>query len=152
MLHLARAYAEGECAEGPVGGGVRVAADDGHAGLGDAQLGADHMHDALPRGADRVGRDAELLAVALERLHLNSAQMVRDLGRHGGAVGGHVVVGSRKGAIRATDLAAGKPETVEGLRRGDLVHEVQVDVEQAGCYLVGLPDLVEQRLGHVSGS
>ncbi len=33
-----------ECA---VGAGVRVAADDGHAGLGDAELGADDVDDAL---------------------------------------------------------------------------------------------------------
>ena len=48
VLHLARADAEGERAEGAVGRGVRVAADDRHAGLGDAQLGTDHVHDALP--------------------------------------------------------------------------------------------------------
>ena len=47
VLDLARADAERERAEGAVGGGVRVAADDRHAGLGDAELGADHVHDAL---------------------------------------------------------------------------------------------------------
>jgi hypothetical protein len=32
------------------------------------------------------------------------------------------------------------------------VHEVQVDVQQAVRDLVGLPDLVEQRLWHISVS
>ena len=68
VLDLAGADAEGERAEGAVGGGVRVAADDRHARLRDAQLRPDHVHDPLAGGADRVERDAELLAVALERL------------------------------------------------------------------------------------
>ena len=47
VLDFAGADAEGERAEGSVGGGVRVAADDGHAGLGEAELGADDVDDAL---------------------------------------------------------------------------------------------------------
>src|SRR3712207_7040432 len=45
--------------------------------------------------SDRVQRDAELRAVALERLHLHARQPVADLGRRRGPVGGHVVVGGR---------------------------------------------------------
>src|SRR3954463_8737404 len=45
--------------------------------------------------------------------------------------------------------AAGETKAVEGLRAGDLVHEVQVDVQQARRHLVGGPDLVEQRLWHL---
>ena len=44
-------------------------------------------------------------------------------------------------------VPAGEPQPLERLRRGDLVDEVQVDVEQAVGDLVRLPDLVEQRLG-----
>ena len=72
VLDLARADPEGQRTEGAVGGGVGVAADDRHAGLGDAQLRADHVHDPLASGAQRVERDAELRAVALERLHLHA--------------------------------------------------------------------------------
>ncbi len=53
VLDLAGADAEGERAEGAVGGGVRVAADDGHAGLGEAELGADDVDDALVGGIGR---------------------------------------------------------------------------------------------------
>ena len=70
VLHLARADAQGQCAEGPVRRGVGVAADDRHSRLRHAQLGTDDVHDALAIRAQRVDRDAELLAVALERLHL----------------------------------------------------------------------------------
>ena len=55
----------------------------------------------------------------------------------------------RERAVRAADLAAGQAEAVERLRARDLVDHVQVDVEQPGRDLVGLPDLVEQRLRHV---
>ena len=65
---------------------------------------------------------------------------------------GHVVVGGRERAIRPAHLAAGEPQPVERLRARDLVHEVQVDVQQARGDLVGLPDLVEQALGHRSVS
>jgi hypothetical protein len=47
MLHLGGADAEGQGAEGAVGGRVAVAADHGHARLREALLRPDHMHDAL---------------------------------------------------------------------------------------------------------
>ena len=56
VLHLARADAEGQRPEGAVGGGVGVAAHDRHAGLGEALLGADDVHDALAGVAHRVER------------------------------------------------------------------------------------------------
>ena len=42
----------------------------GHAGLGEAELRADDVHDALLGVAHRVEADAELLAVAAQRLDL----------------------------------------------------------------------------------
>ena len=148
VLDLARADPERQRPEGPVGGGVRVAADDRHPGLGDAQLGADHVDDPLAVGAQRVDRDAELLAVALERLHLDARELVADPRGDRRAVGRHVVVGGGQRAVGPADRAAGQPQAVERLRAGHLVDEVQVDVEQAGRDLVGVPDLVEQGLGH----
>ena len=99
VLDLAGADPEGERAEGAVRGGVRVAADDRHAGLGDAELGADHVDDPLAVGAERVDRDAELLAVALERFDLHARELVLDPRRDGRAVGGRVVVGGRERAV-----------------------------------------------------
>ena len=63
---------------------------------------------------------------------------------------GHVVVGRRERAVGTANRAAGQPQPVERLRAGDLVHEVQVDVEQARGDLVGVPDLVEERRGIMS--
>ena len=56
VLDLAGADAEGQGAEGAVGGGVAVAAHDRHARLGQALLGADDVHDALVAVAHGVER------------------------------------------------------------------------------------------------
>ena len=149
VLDLGRADPERERAERAVRGGVGVAADDRHAGLRDAELGADHVHDPLPGGAERVDGHAELGAVALERFDLHARELVLDPRGDGRAVGRRVVVGGRERAVGAAHRAAGHAQAVEGLRAGHLVDEVQVDVEQAVGHLVGLPDLVEQRLWHV---
>ncbi len=95
------------------------------------ELGPDHVHDALAVGAERVDRDAELLAVALERLHLHPRELVLDARRHRRAVGRRVVVGRRERAVGPAHRATGEAQPVEGLRARDLVHEVQVDVQQA---------------------
>ena len=108
VLDLARADAERECPEGAVGGGVRIAAHHRHAGLGDAQLGPDHVHDALAIGAQRVDRDPELRAVALERLNLHARELVSDPRRHRGAVGRRVVIGGRKRAVGPAHRASGE--------------------------------------------
>ena len=63
-LDLARPDPERQRPERAVGAGVRVAADDGHARLGQAQLRSDDVDDALRWRADAVERDAELGAVA----------------------------------------------------------------------------------------
>ena len=126
-----------------------VAADDRHPGLGDAQLRSDDVDDAAAVRAQRVQGHAELLAVRLQRLDLLARQLVGDHPGDGRVVGRDVVVGRRQGPVRAAHLAALQAEAVEGLRRGHLVDEVQVDVDQVVGDLVSLPDLVEHRLwGH----
>jgi hypothetical protein len=144
MLDLARADPERQRAERPVGSGVGVPADDRHPRLGDAKLGTDHMDDALTIGAERVDRDSELLAVALERLHLHARELVADPGRDRRPVGRHIVVRRRKRAVGPAHLAPRETQGIERLRAGDLMDEVQIDIEQTRGNLVGFPDLVEQ--------
>src|SRR3954447_9356598 len=78
VLDLAGADPERERAARAAGGGVGGGADRRHAGLGDAELGPDHVDDALAVGAEAVERDAESLAVGLERLHLDPGELVAD--------------------------------------------------------------------------
>ena len=93
VLHLAGADPEGQRPEGAMGRGVAVAADDREPGLGEAELGPDHVDDALAGVAHRVEADAELGAVAGQGLHLAGRDLVghrlvnvlrRDVVVHGG--------------------------------------------------------------------
>ncbi len=153
VLDLAGADAEGERPERPVGSGVRVAAHDGHARLRQAELRADDVDDALLDVTHRVQADAELLAVAAQRLDLQARDRVGDRlvevgGRDVVVLGGQCEVGT-------PHLAAGQPQTVEGLRARHLVDEVKVDEEQIGLpvgtsYDVLVPDLLRKGPAHCS--
>ncbi len=143
VLDLARADAEGERSERTVGGRMRVAADDRHPGLRQAQLRPDHVHDALPCVAEPVVRHAELGDVALERVELRLRDRVGVRSRE--LPGRHVVVGGGDRAVDAPHAAAGGAQAVEGLRARDLVDEVQVDEEQVVADRVLVPDLPGHR-------
>ena len=61
VADFAGADAEGQCTERAVGGGVAVAADDGHAGLGQPEFRADHVHDAAMDAVEIEQLDAVVL-------------------------------------------------------------------------------------------
>ena len=68
------------------------------------------------------------------------------------------MVGYRHRRVGPANLAAGELEPFEGLRRRDLVDQVQVDIDQVRAFAlrgddVVVPDLVEEgaRLGHGFG-
>ena len=149
VAHLARADPERDRPEGAVRRGVAVAARDGHAGLGQPELRADDVHDALPPAVEVEERHAEVLRVAH---HV-----------HGHLLGERIGVRPRLGRGRddvvergegALGHAHAKPELAqhrERLRRGHLVDEVKPDEELglAGRQRpdgVGVPNLVEQCL------
>ena len=110
------------------------------------------MNDALIGGLDVVELDAEVGAVFAERFDLAGGDLVDDVEAVFDAAGGDVVVDCGDGAVGAAKLAVGHAETVEGLRAGDFVNEVKVDVEDRGfaCGFgdeVLLPDFFEECLG-----
>jgi len=144
-------------AECTVSGGVRIAADHGHARQGCSLLRADHMDDALARVVHRELEDAEVRAVLAQRAHLRARDFVGDGGQSADALGlggRHVVVGRGEVGIHPPRFPPGQPQPFERLRRGHLVQDVAVDVEQRGAVvaaadLVHLPQLVVQGLaGH----
>ncbi len=107
--------------------------------------------------AQRVQPDAELGAVAAQRLDLRARGRVGDreqvaaagVERRVGVPGRGVVVLGRERQVGPPHRAAGQPQAVEGLRAGHLVQQVQVDVEQVrlavgGPHHVGVPDLLGQ--------
>ncbi|MPL60950.1 hypothetical protein SDC9_06515 [bioreactor metagenome] len=156
VLDLRGADAMGERAEGAMRRGVAVTTDHGHPRQRPALLGPDDVHDALTDVGNRVVVDAEVPGVLVERLDLDPAFLVLDpLLAVGG--GRNVVVGNSDGLFRRAHLATGQTQPLEGLRAGHLVHEVAVDVEQAGAVSVfrddvGIPDLVIEGLRSGHGS
>ena len=156
VLDLAGADAEGQRAERAVGGGVGVAAHDGHAGLGEAQLGANHVDDTLVGVAQGVQAHAELLGVLAQGVDLSAARDVRD--RLINVDRGRVVVLGGDRQVGATHLASGEAQALEGLRTRHFVHEVEVDVEQVGGAVLPLghdvvaPHLFSHRSAHCSSS
>ncbi len=153
VLDLGGADAVGQRAERAVGRGVAVAADQRDARQGEALLGTDDVDDALPLVELVVVFEPEQLGVLGQILDLGGALRVR-IGQR--AVGGRdVVVDHQQRLLRRAHLAARQAQPLEGLRRGHLVDEVAVDVDQAGAvrllvHQVVFPDLVVEgtRLGH----
>ena len=128
-------------AEGAVRGGVGVAADDRHARLGQAELRADDVHDALPAspsGCSRTPNSAQFLR--------SVSTWVRDTGS---AIGDRVRSGRCGPRWRWSGRAGGpagrQTQAVERLRAGHLVDEVQVDVEEVGLALGASYDVLRPR-------
>ena len=150
VLDLGGADAVRQTAEGTVRGGVRIAADNGHAGQRGAVLRTDDMHDALARILEReVGQRADLADVGVERLDLLARHRILDA--QVPVVGRRVVVGGGDDGADAPRLAPGELEPLEGLRAGHFMHQVPIDVDQRRA--VGLlvddvtgPELFVQRL------
>ena len=145
VLDLAGADPERERAERAVSRGVRVAADDREPRLRVAHLRTDDVDDALARRPPGIDRDAELLRVLREGIHLPGTRRVG----HGTVGRGDVVVHRRDREVGATHAAAGEPEGFERLRAGHLMDEMEIDVEEirlAGRSMhdVALPDLLGQ--------
>ncbi len=150
MLDLAGADAEGQRAERTVRCGVRVAADDRHAGLRDAELRSDDVDDALAAVAEAGVGDTELGRVAIERLELQTREVILDPGdAELDARRRRVVVGGRERPIGPADPAPGEAEPLERLRARHLVREMQIDVQQVVADDVIGPDLLEA--GHSHG-
>ena len=153
MLDLGGADAVRQRAERAMGGGMAVAADDSGAGQRKALLGADHVDDALALVELVEILDAEFPGVLGHHPHLLDAF---GIGIGLGAIGGRdVVVDDGQRLLRRAHLAPGLTQALEGLRRGHLVDEMAVDIEQAGAVIgfvnqMIVPDFVVQRgrFGH----
>ena len=130
VLHFAGADAEGQRPESAVRGGVAVAADHRHAGLREAQFGADDVDDALPVAVNAQAADAELGAVGFQLGELLGRDLVHDGQRAVG--GGDAVIGGGDGQIGTPHFEAALAQALKGLRRGDFMHQVQIDVQQRG--------------------
>ena len=151
VLDLRGADAEGQRPEGAVGGGVRIAADDGRAGQGQAQLRPDDVDDALAVAAQIVEGHAEVTAVSRQRVDLRLGDGIADVYTVGRR---DVVIHRREGQLRTAHLPAAHPQALEGLGAGHLMDEVPVDVQEVPPIGqlrddVAIPDFLKQGLVHL---
>ena len=77
VLNLAGANAESQRAQTSVRGGVAVAANNGEAGLRDAQFRPDDVHDALVGALHVEKQDPIFAAVAHQGVHLRGGHIIR---------------------------------------------------------------------------
>ena len=146
-LHFAGADAESDGTHGPVGGSVRIAADDGHARQGQSLFRSHDVDDAVVRTHHPVMGQPELGGIARQRVHLGLGNGIFD----------YLVLVMRRGVVvrhtedpfraQAADTACAQP--VEGLRTGHLVAVQPVDVQLGRAVLdqrddVRIPYFVEQ--------
>ena len=143
---LAGANTKGNGSKGTVGGGVAIAADDGHAGLGDSELRSDDVHDAMPFVAQTVHGDFVPLTIGGEGLNLLAGEFLADWqvlldGRH-------VVVGCCHCILRTEDGQSAVFQSRKCYRTGNLGDEMSVVLKHKGaCFVLnqhmGIPDLVK---------
>ena len=78
---------------------------------------------------------------------VSTCRLRRRIGDAAAAVGGgHVVVAHREVGRQPPHLAPGDLQALEGLRAGDLVQQVAVDVQQRGAVFLGVQDVVVPEL------
>ena len=108
-------------------GGVTVAADDGHAWLGATKLGSDDMDNAAMRTGHAVQGDPKFGGVGFHLLDLRRSHRIRNRDFDGRGRDGMIHRG--EGFLGAADFQSALAQTREGLRRGDFMHEVQVNIK-----------------------
>jgi hypothetical protein len=113
-----------------VSGSVAVAADDGEAGLGDAELRPDDVDDALILAVHVEQGNARFAAVAFEGFELAARVGVED-GKLA-VFRGDGMIHHREGKLGLAHLASGRFEPRERLRRSPFMNQVAVDVNQGG--------------------
>src|SRR5690349_24742345 len=110
MLHFTGADAEGERAERPMGRGVGIAADDGHARLGKPELRSNDVDDSLLRRVKIEELDSKRLRIPDQGIDLPSRDLICNRGP--AIARGYVVIERGNGAFRPPHPAACQPETV----------------------------------------
>mmetsp|Transcript_14019 Transcript_14019/g.39944 ORF Transcript_14019/g.39944 Transcript_14019/m.39944 type:complete len:229 (+) Transcript_14019:1805-2491(+) len=152
VLYFARSNAECQRAERTMRCRVGVATHSDAPRKGESLFWADDVNDSLPLIRHAEVLDAKVLHILFQLEDLGAAggflDELGDIDEAGSVLCGDVVVHRRQGAVGASDAAVGKAESLEGLRRGDLVHQMPIHVYQRRHAIVGhdmvVPDLVVQ--------
>ena len=101
------------------------------------------MHDTLLAVAHRMQADTELLSVLAQCGNLGTrGRFLNQIDFAAGDSSRNVVVLGCDGQIRAAHLAPCQTEAIKSLWRGNLVDEVQIDINQIWFAVVALLDYV----------
>ncbi len=151
VFHFRSTDPERQRTKGTVGGGMGVAADDGHAWQGDALFWPHHVNNALIRVVQVVQFHAEFVAVLDQLLHLDTRHLTGgvDVFR----LRRDVMVHRGKGFARLTHRTMVRTQAIKRLRRSYFVNQVAVNIEQRGFVRrfedhVRIKQLFVQRLRH----
>jgi hypothetical protein len=128
VLNFAGADAEGQRAKGAVGAGMAVAANNRHSRPGQSQLRSDDMDDALFARINIEKLDPEGLAIRAQHVDLLGGDRIEDWQRP--ISGRNVVIDGAEGEVGPANGPIPCPQSVECLRRGHLMNQVQVYVKQ----------------------
>ena len=127
--------------------GVAVAADDCHPRLGQPQFRPNHVYDSLLRRVHIEKPHAKFLAVDLEGRNLLRRDKIGN--RSAARLGGNIVVNGGHGPQGLPHFSPRDSQTIEGLRRRDFMHQMQIDVKKRrstlGCrHHMSVPDFLEK--------
>ena len=122
VFHFRCSDAKRQRPERAVRRGMAVTADNRHPRQGDAQFRADDVHDPLLRRVHIKQRNAKLAAIFLQRFDLLRRNRVGD--RRTPRSGRDVVVDRCHRAQRLPYRSSRNSQSVERLRRSDLMHQV----------------------------
>ena len=151
MLELGGADREGERAETADGAGMAVGHGMGRARQHHAELGRDHVGDALLGIAEIEDADAVAPAALAHRAQERRAFGIRGVVAAG--LGRDGVVLHREGQVGPPHRPVRLGEFLEGMGAVQLVEHVPIDIDEiaavgAARHEMGIPDLVEQSLRH----
>ena len=109
------------------------------------------MHDALTLVVHIEIRQPVFFGVRVQRINLQARDRVGNTLR--AVRGWHVMVGYDQIGCITPRLAAGQLQAFKGLRTGDFMHQMAIDIENGGAVVCGvnhmrLPEFVVERLGH----
>ena len=125
--------------------GMRVATHHGHARQRRTVFRADDMHDALALILERkVGQRADFADIGVQRLDLLTGDRILDPLLP--VVGRRIVVGRGHNRTHPPRLAPCQLEPLKGLRTGDFVHQMTIDIDQRRAVRVLANHMAEPQL------
>ena len=114
VFNFGSADTKGQCAKRAVGGGMRVAADNGHPRQCDALFRPHYVDDPLIRVIQVIQLDAKFFAVFDQLLHLDARHFTAGINVFG--LSRDVVIHGGEGFARLTYRATVGAQTIERLR------------------------------------